>query len=80
MTVSPPAPPDASALASEVRQLARHAHRLLNDPASDPQQLAELSRRVARLRRQVNGRSAHPVAGWLDRLEKRLPSLSALPV
>ena len=77
MTASPPAPPDASALASEVRQLARHAHRLLNDPATEPQQLDELSGRVARLRRQVHGRSALPVAGWLDRLEQKLPSRSA---
>jgi hypothetical protein len=77
MTVSCPAPPDASALAAEVRQLARHAHRLLNDPATDPQQLDDLSRRVARLRRQVNGRSALPVARWLDHLEQKLPARSA---
>lgn len=76
MTASPSAPPDASALASEVRQLARHAHRLLSDPATEPQQLDELSKRVAHLRRQVNVRSTMPVAGWLDRLERKLPSRS----
>lgn len=68
MTASPP---DASALAAEVRQLARHAHSLLNDPASTPRQIEDLARRAARLRRSVGPRASVPVARWLDRLERR---------
>lgn len=73
MTATLSAPPDASALAAEVRQLARHAHRLLNDPHTPPHQLAELARRVSQLRDQVNERDDRPIARWLDGLERRLP-------
>ncbi len=74
MTATLTAPPDASAIAAEVRQLARHAHRLLNDPATPPRQLVELSRRVARLRKLVTDHEDLPVTRWLDGLERRLPT------
>ena len=68
--------PDASAIAAEVRQLARHAHRLLNDPATESRQLEDLARQITRLRRHVGSRRGTPVARWLDHLERMVPALS----
>ncbi len=72
MTATPIAPPDASALAAEVRQIALLAHRMLNDPSASIDELRDLSARVARLRRQARGRQSVSVARWLDRLNERL--------
>ena len=77
MTATLYAPPDASVLAAEVRQLARHAHRLLKDPATPHRQLVELSQRVVRLRSEVTGLEDLPVTRWLDSLERRLPAVLA---
>jgi len=76
MTASPSAPPDASAIAAEVRQLALHAHNLLNDPTTEPHQFHDLARQITRLRRQVGSRRGNPVARWLDHLEQIIPVLS----
>lgn len=72
MTVSPPAPTDAASLAASVRQLALQAHRVLSDPASDPAEARELSRRASGLRSQLRGRSTLAVERWLDSLERKL--------
>src|SRR4051812_29704448 len=72
MTVSSAAPPDAATLAAAVRQLAHRAHRVLNDPASGPDDARELARRAFALRCQLRGRSSASVARWLDRLQDRL--------
>ena len=69
-----PAPPDASSLADEVRQLARLAHRLLNDPATEPRQLDCLARRIGQMRSRHAARPGTPVARWLDHLEARVPA------
>lgn len=71
MAVSPPAPPDAADMATAVRSLAHHSHRVLNDPASTLADARELSESAASLRRRLRGRS-QVVAHWLDNLERRL--------
>jgi hypothetical protein len=72
MSVSSASPLDASALAAEVRQLARLAHRLLSDPTSDPDQIEALARKVSQLRRHAGLRKSEPVDRWLSRLERSL--------
>ena len=73
MTVDCPTHRDATELASALRELARDAHALLNDPASDPSSFALLHHRLNHLERSLGHtpRNAH-VRRWIANLRNDL--------
>jgi hypothetical protein len=65
-----PGPLDPAALAEDVRELANHAHRVLNDPAPLVPEMDALAQRVANLQDQIRGYPFDELACWLDNVRQ----------
>jgi hypothetical protein len=66
---------DAAALASGVRKFAALAHRAMKDPSFRDGKVDELSRQLAFLEGQFEGRSESELARWFERARDALGPL-----
>jgi hypothetical protein len=71
---------EGAAVASAIRALAHDAHRMLashagESPAADPDEVAALLRRAARLRSQLRAGRSDDLRRWLENLQRRLERL-----
>jgi hypothetical protein len=71
MSTTTTTPRDPSALADEVRALATEAYRSLTDPSPGGPDSRDLTRRISRLQRQIDGLDADELSTWLENLRRR---------
>jgi hypothetical protein len=74
MSEQSPGPLDPVALAAEVRDLANDAHRVLNAPCNEIQEVDDLSRRVTHLQDQIRGYPFDELSCWLDSVRQIIES------
>lgn len=77
MTQKPSASNDDANLATAVRDIAFQAHRLLQNPATPPDQFSKIQRRISFLRHQFPLSTGSDLGRWLQSLEDRLEHRTA---
>jgi hypothetical protein len=66
---------DPAALALSVRELALRSNFVLKDPGARSRELPGLSRRIAELRKELQGTPLRDLRLWTERLEERVDAV-----